>query len=177
MSSDNGHDENYDDDFDQEVSKSELKREMLRYQVLGEKLCELPTNRWPKLPISETLRIAMEESRRITKHEARRRHFQYIGKVMRNEDIDAINIALDMMDPSSELYGRRIRQQELWRTRLVERSEALNEFIEEYPFIDRQILRNLVRNAQKEMQQTPPKPGTNYKKLFQLIRQTVSAED
>ena len=34
-----------------------------------------------------------------------------------------------------------------------------------------QQLRNLVRNAQKEMNQEPPKPGSSYKKLFQLVRE------
>ena len=81
----------YDSEDDEDfVSKSELKREMQRYQELGETLCDLPHNRWPDLPISDTLRAALEESRRIGKHEARRRHFQYVGKLMRDEDIDAL---------------------------------------------------------------------------------------
>ena len=161
----------YDSEDDEDfVSKSELKREMQRYQELGETLCDLPHNRWPDLPISDTLRAALEESRRIGKHEARRRHFQYVGKLMRDEDIDAIQEAVDLLDPSSEAYGRRTRQLEQWRTRLVEDADALPLFLDEYPDTDRQQLRNLVRNAQKEMSQKPPKPGTGYKKLFQLIK-------
>ena len=152
------------------VSKSEMKREMERFQALGELLCGLAPNKWPTLPISDTLLAGLEESKRIGKHEAKRRHYQYIGKLMRTEDIDAIQEALDLMDPSSEAYGRKKRQQEQWRTRLINDGKALNEFIGLYPQVDRQQLRNLIRNAQKEMASEPPKPGTGFKKLFQLIK-------
>ena len=157
-----------DDDF---VSKSELKREAQRFQDLGKTLTELPNNKWKELPISENLYNALVENARLKQNEAKRRHLQYIGKVMRNEDCEAIQDALDLLDPSSEAYGRRIRQQELWRTRLVSDPNGLNAFIEEHPTVDRQQLRNLVRNAQKEMSSEPPKPGTSYKKLFQLIKE------
>ncbi|MAR01811.1 MAG: hypothetical protein CMI00_14895 [Oceanospirillaceae bacterium] len=165
----------YDSDDDEDfVSKSELKREMQRYQDLGETLCNLPPNRWPGLPVSDTLRNALEESRRIGKHEARRRHFQYVGKLMRDENIDAIQEAVDLLDPSSEAYGRRTKQYEQWRTRLIDKPQALSEFLDEFPETDRQQLRNLVRNAQKEMSQQPPKPGTSYKKLYQLIKDSMA---
>lgn len=164
----------YEDDEDF-ISKSELKREMHRFQELGEKLAALSPEKWTTMPMTETLKNALQESRRVTKHEARRRHFQYIGKVMRHEDVDALQEALDLLDPSSELYGRRIRQLEQWRTRLVEDSNALNDFIDEHPAVDRQQLRNLVRNAQKEMQQEPPKPGSGYKKLFQFLKEEIAA--
>ncbi|TNC92575.1 ribosome biogenesis factor YjgA [Thalassolituus sp.] len=164
----------YEDDEDF-ISKSELKREMHRFQELGEKLAALSPEKWASMPMTETLKNALQESRRVTKHEARRRHFQYIGKVMRHEDVDALQEALDLLDPSSELYGRRIRQLEQWRTRLVEDSNALNDFIDEHPAVDRQQLRNLVRNAQKEMQQEPPKPGSGYKKLFQFLKEEIAA--
>ncbi|WP_300426271.1 ribosome biogenesis factor YjgA [uncultured Thalassolituus sp.] len=164
----------YEDDEDF-ISKSELKREMHRFQELGEKLAALSPEKWATMPMTETLKNALQESRRVTKHEARRRHFQYIGKVMRHEDVDALQEALDLLDPSSELYGRRIRQLEQWRTRLVEDSNALNDFIDEHPAVDRQQLRNLVRNAQKEMQQEPPKPGSGYKKLFQFLKEEIAA--
>ncbi|MAE33847.1 MAG: hypothetical protein CMH97_01075 [Oceanospirillaceae bacterium] len=164
-----------DDDIEYElVSKTEMKREMQRYQDLGETLCNLSPAKWSDLPVTDVLMAALEESRRIKKHEARRRHFQYIGKLMRSEDIDAIQEAIDMLDPSSEAFGRRIGQLEQWRNRLINDGKAMNEFLDTYPDTDRQQLRNLVRNAQKEMQAEPPKPGTAFKKLFQLIKEIDS---
>lgn len=163
-----------DDDF-QEISKSELKREAHRHQALGKKLAELNPKKWRDLPISENLYNALVENNRLTQNEAKRRHLQYIGKVMRDENIEAIQAGLDLLDPSSEVYGRRIRQQEMWRSRLVADEAGLNAFIEEFPDVDRQQLRNLVRNAQKEMSTEPPKPGTNYKKLFQFIKEQMDS--
>lgn len=161
-------DTDYEDDG--QISKSELKREAHRHQDLGKRLTELNASKWKELPITETLFNALVENARLKQHEAKRRHMQYIGRLMRDEDVDAIQARIDLFDPSSEAYGRRIRQQELWRTRLVNDANALNAFIEEFPEVDRQALRNLVRNAQKEMSTEPPKPGTGYKKLFQFIK-------
>ncbi|WP_028293184.1 ribosome biogenesis factor YjgA [Oceanobacter kriegii] len=152
------------------VSKSEMKREMERWQALGEKLTQLPESLWKQLPISDTLLAALNESKRIKQFGARKRHLNYIGKVMRDEDVDAIQQFVDMQDPSSEAYGRRQGQLEMWRNRLLADGKALNEFIEQYPQVDRQQLRNLVRNAQKEVQGENGKPGKSYKALFQLIK-------
>lgn len=165
-------DTDYEDDG--QISKSELKREAHRHQDLGKRLTELNASKWKELPITETLFNALVENARLKQHEAKRRHMQYIGRLMRDEDVEAIQARIDLFDPSSEAYGRRIRQQELWRTRLVNDPNALNAFIEEFPEVDRQALRNLVRNAQKEMSTEPPKPGTGYKKLFQFIKDQMA---
>ncbi|MCY0965544.1 ribosome biogenesis factor YjgA [Parathalassolituus penaei] len=167
----------YEDDYqDDEVSKSAVKREMERWQKLGERLTELNQSVWAQMPISETLRVALEENKRHKQHGARRRHLQYIGRLMRDENVDAIQEKLDLMDPSSEAYGRRQRQFELWRTRLVNEPDSLNEYIELNPEVDRQQLRNLVRNAQKEVAGENGRPGTAFKKLFQFIKGEASED-
>lgn len=165
-----------DEDDIEYVSKTEMKREMQRFHTLAERICDLPTASWSKIPGTETLHSAMRESRKIKKADARRRHFQYMGKVLQDEDYEAIKHAIDMLDPSTEVFGRRTGQLEQWRTRLIEDSNSLKVFLDEYPTADIQQLRNVVRNAQKEMQSEPPKPGTNYKKLFQLIKEIIPAE-
>ena len=157
-----------DEDF---ISKSEIKREMHRYQELGETLAKLAPAAWQAMPISERLMDALLESRRITQNEARRRHVQYLGKLMRDENIEAIQEAMDLLDPSSEAYGRKIRQLELWRQKLIDDNNSLNAYIERHPAVDRQQLRNLVRNARKEVAPADAKPGNHYKKLFQFLRQ------
>jgi len=164
----------YPDDEIEYVSKSEMKREAHRWQELGKRLTELNAAKWKELPISETLYNALVENARLKQHEAKRRHMQYIGRLVGDENMDAIQAKLDLFDPSSQAYGRRIRQQEMWRTRLVSDNDGLNAFIEEFPAVDRQQLRNLVRNAQKEMSSEPPKPGTSYKKLFQFIKEQMT---
>ena len=155
------------------VSKSEMKREMERLQQLGKRLTELNTGQWQTLTISDVLHAALVESKRLKNHEAKRRHMQYIGKLMRDENWELIQQQVDLLDPSSEAYGRRIGQMEKWRERLIKDPKAMNAFIDEYPDVDRQHLRNLIRNASKEMSSEPAKPGSGYKKLFQFIKETM----
>jgi len=153
------------------VSKSEMKRDMTELQKLGEQILELSKAKQAKLPLSDRMLAAIDEYHRIGKNEAKRRHLQYVGKVMRDEDDEAIREALELLDPSSEAYGRIQKQQEQWRTRLVSDTNAMNQFIEQFPQVDRQQLRTLVRNASKEMNSEPPKPGSNFKKLFKFIKE------
>lgn len=155
------------------VSKSEMKREMERLLKLGEQLSELPASLWEIFGLSDTLIAALEESKRIKQHGAKKRHLHYIGKLMREEDKDAIQHQLDLLDPSSEAYGRRQRQMEMWRTRLLQDDQSLQEFIEQHPDVDRQQLRNLVRSARKasgENQLSTPAA----KKLFQFIKEITN---
>lgn len=165
-------------DIDEEeiiyVSKSEMKREAQRMHDLGKILTELNAERRAQLPISDMLKQALTENTRLKSHEAKRRHLNYVAKIIWREDIDAIHAALDLFDPSSESYGRIQKQQEMWRKRLVQDPQSVQEFIEHYPTVDRQQLRNLVRNAQKEMQAQPSKPGSNYRKLFQFLKPYIA---
>ena len=159
-----------DEDDIEYVSKSELKRDAQRMRDLGQTLIDLKKSLWADLPVSDTLRHAMDVSLRISSHEAKRRHLQFIGKALRSEDLDAINEYLALQDSSSEEYGRIQKQQEMWREKLVKDDAALNAFIEHHPNVDRQQLRNLVRNAQKELAANPEKPSSSYRKLFQFIK-------
>lgn len=171
MTTHNEHDDFSPDEPEYElVSKSEMKREMERLLKLGEKLTELPAAQWGVFNLSVTLMAALAESKRIKQHGAKKRHLHYIGKLMREEDSEAIQHQLDMKDPSSEAYGRKQRQIEMWRTRLLQEDQALADFIEQFPQIDRQQLRNLVRNARKPSGNNPlATPAA--KKLFQFVKE------
>ncbi|MBM95713.1 MAG: hypothetical protein CMI09_07695 [Oceanospirillaceae bacterium] len=170
MTTDHEHDDFSPEEPEYElVSKSEMKREMERLYQLGERLSELSPEQWNKFDLSDGLYAALEESKRIKQHGARKRHLHYIGKLMRDEDEQAIRLQLDLLDPSSEAYGRQQRQYEMWRSQLMEDDQAMQKFIDRYPTVDRQQLRNLVRNARKSTGDNPlATPGA--KKLFQFIK-------
>ncbi len=145
---------NENDQFEDEYlgpSKSQVKREMHALQDLGKFICELPKKQLVNVPLSDTMLVAIEEWYRLKKHEAKRRHLQYVGKIMRTEDLEAVQLALDKMNPSSDVYNRVLHQQERWRERLIaEGNEALNEFCAEFEVTEVQHLRQLIRNAIKE---------------------------
>jgi len=165
MSKDNA----FDDDLTPEISKSQIKREMLALQALGKKLTELKPAQLEKMPIGECLMKAVKESYNIQQREAKRRHLHFIGKLMRAEDEEAIQYALDQFDSSSLRYAQELHLVEVWRERLINGdTESLTAFIEEKPEVNVQLLRQLIRNAQKDLSQE--KNTGAAKKLFKFIR-------
>ncbi len=158
---------------DELKSKSRLKREMHALQDLGKRMLDLSDEKLQTLPISETLRAAVVESRRIRQNEARRRHLQYVGKVIRQEDDpEALRRAVEAFDAGSEEHTRRHHLTERWRDRMIaEGNPSVAGFIESCPGADVQHLRNLVRNAQKEVS-TGKNTGQG-RKLFRYLRECI----
>ncbi len=164
--------EHLEDDFTEEKSKSQIKREFLALQDLGDRLAGLKPDILNRMPLNNALRKALEESARHTKHIARKRHNQYLGKLLRGHDIEAIQQVLDNFDSASREYNNRFHQLERWRERLLdEGDEALQELMQEYPEIDSQHVRGLVRQAQHE--RAREKPPTAARKLFKYLREVA----
>lgn len=130
-------------------SKSQVKRAMHEKQALGERLCTLSRKLRQQLPASESLQAAFQEYDRIPSKEARRRHLQYIGKLMRNEDIDALIHSLNLLDPNSDLQGQISLEAQRWQQRFLEpnRKEVITQFINQFSETDRQTLLMLSRKA------------------------------
>lgn len=160
----------FEDDFSDEKSKSQIKREFLALQDMGARLAEMKPELLARLPLNDTLRKALAESAKHTKHIARKRHNQYLGKLLRSHDIDAIQQVLDQFDTSTREYNNRFHQLERWRDRLIdEGDDALQELMLEYPDIDSQHIRGLVRHAQHE--RAREKPPAAARKLFRYLRE------
>ncbi|MEX2474941.1 ribosome biogenesis factor YjgA [Marinobacter sp.] len=154
-------------------SKSQMKRDMHALQNLGKRMLELSNDQLETLTISSTLRAAIEESRRIRQNEAKRRHLQFIGKVIRQEDDpDGLKRAIDAFDAGSEEHTRRQHLSERWRDRMIsEGDSAVGEFVAYCPGADIQHLRNLARNARKDLDKQ--KNTGQAKKLFRYLRECI----
>ncbi|MBD5771696.1 ribosome biogenesis factor YjgA [Marinomonas colpomeniae] len=153
-------------------SKSQIKREMDALQEVGKKLLSLSKNQLKKIEMSDTLKDAIIESGRIKQNEAKRRHLQYIGRVMRTEDHETIAQRVALLDTTSAAYNKLFRQIEIKRDSLIGENskEALSKYLDENPNIDDiQLLRQLIRQSQKEVSQESK--TTNRKKLFSLLRE------
>ena len=163
---------NFDDQEPEAPSKSQLKREMHALQGLGSELVELKDSQLNTIELPQDLYNAIIEMRKITKNEARRRHMQFIGKLMRNADGDAIAEGLARLRTKSDLYVQQQHLAEQWRDRLLgAESGALEAFISQYPAVEIQHLRQLIRQAQKEQSQN--KPPAHARKLFRYVRDTL----
>lgn len=134
------------EEFDDRPSKSEIKREMHALQALAQRLVDLTPNQLSKVPMPEVLEIGVKDAQRFKK-EAKRRQMQYLGKVMRKLDPAPIEAALAEFDAASADSINRMRALEQWREKLIESDSALTEFLDQYPHIDAQPMRQLIRNA------------------------------
>ncbi|AOE83615.1 ribosome biogenesis factor YjgA [Pseudomonas sp. TCU-HL1] len=164
-----------DDDFSGEKSKTQVKRELHALQELGERLTTFKADVLAKLPLTDALQKALAEAPKHKAHVARKRHIQYIGKLMREQDIEAIVGLIDQLDSSTREYNERFHALERWRDRLIEGGDAaLESFVADYPDTDRQHLRGLIRHAQHEAAHN--KPPAAARKVFKYIRDLDEAK-
>ncbi|WHQ75957.1 ribosome biogenesis factor YjgA [Pantoea sp. Lij88] len=156
------------------VSKSEIKRDAEELKRLGAELVELGKNSLDKIPLDERLRTEVELAQRIKK-EGRRRQLQLIGKLLRSIDVEPIRVALDKLNNRHNQQVALFHKLEMLRDRLIEQGdEAMSDVIALYPEADRQQLRSMIRNAQKE--KTGNKPPKSARQIFQYLRELAEAK-
>ena len=167
--------EDEDDDEIIWVSKSEIKRDAEELKRLGVELVELGKNALEKMPLDDDLRAAIELAQKIKK-EGRRRQLQLVGKMMRSRDVEPIRQALDKLKNRHNQQVSLFHKLEALRDRLVEEGdEAISEVLRLYPEADRQQLRVLIRNAQKE--KAANKPPKSYRQIFSYLRELAESQD
>lgn len=151
------------------VSKSEIKRDAEELKRLGAELVDLGKNSLDKIPLDERLRTEIELAQRIKK-EGRRRQLQLIGKLLRSIDVEPIRTALDKLKNRHNQQVALFHKLEMLRDRLIEEGdEAMTDVLALYPQADRQQLRSMIRNAQKE--KAGNKPPKSARQIFQYLRE------
>ena len=156
------------------VSKTEMKRDMEELQKLGEELVGLKPSVLEKFPLSEDLAEAIHDAQRF-KNEARRRQLQRIGKLMRYEDPEPIQAALDRVRNKHSQATAALHKLEQLRDRIVEEGDAaITDAVELYPTVDRQRLRQLARQAAKEKK--AGKPAKAFREIFQVLKELEEEE-
>jgi len=124
------------------------------------------------IEMGDRLRREILEARRITSRSALRRQIRLIGKLMRAADVDVIADALADSGKQSVERERAFLMLERWRNRmLAEGDPAVHDFAQEHPEVDRQRLRQLVRQARKEA--GTPKGAKTLKALFKALREAA----
>jgi ribosome-associated protein len=155
---------------DEFVSKTRRKQEMHALQALGAALVELPLSQLDRIDLPERLGAAVREAHRVSSHEGKRRHLQYIGKLMRSIDPEPIRAALGELQGHAAAARARHRRVEQWRDRLLGDDAALTEFAREHANADLQALRTLIRNARKEI--AGNRDPHAQRALFRVLRET-----
>ncbi|MEA5097492.1 MAG: ribosome biogenesis factor YjgA [Burkholderiaceae bacterium] len=167
----------FDEEYDR-PSKSQKKRDMLALQKLGEQLVEEPRERVLRVPLPDDLRDAILECQSIRGHEGRRRQMQFIGKKMRGLDeqqVAAIQQTISKWRGQSKAETARMHALEKQRERLLADDNALTNLLTEYPQVDAQQLRALIRNARKEQEQSKPPKAS--REIFQILKTLQTPQD
>lgn len=151
-------------------SKTQRKQQMEELQTLGEELVALSTDRVKKIDIPEALRDAVRAAQRMLRpDEAKRRQMQYIGKIMRNVEVEPIRAALALVRGESAGETAKLHRLERLRTELLADEKVASEIAQLYPAVDLQHLRSLRRAALKEQEQN--KAPRSYRAIFQLLKE------
>ena len=162
-------------EFEQEYdrpSKSQLKRDMTALQKLGAELIAEPRERVKRVPMPEDVRDAILECQQITDHEGRRRQLQYVGKKMRtleDEEVALIRKTIDSWKQPSRAETAAMHAIERRRDKLLADDNALTDLRAQYPDLDVQQMRTMIRNARRE--QAENRPPKAYREIFQALKQ------
>ncbi|HTN50672.1 MAG TPA: ribosome biogenesis factor YjgA [Burkholderiaceae bacterium] len=165
-------------DADGTPSKSQRKRDMHALQALGAELVRLRREQLDRLDLPDELREAVEFAHRVTSHEARRRHMQYLGKLMRQVDADTIRAGIAGVTGESRAAVAQMHLAERWRERLLEDDAALTEFLAGHPGADVQWLRAAIRAARRERaaERAPRQARELYRWLHGQLRDRAAHE-
>jgi len=152
-------------------SKSARKRHMLRLQAMGESLLTLSDRQLAHIPIEDQqLLAAIRECRQIRSNSARKRHLQLIGKLMRSVDTASIEKALLSLHNVKQQSALAHQQLEQLREDILATGPSGVELaMTRFPDADRQQLRQLVLQHQREIQRH--KPPAASRKLFRYLKE------
>lgn len=167
----NDYDDELNDDSEEDIiiSKSQQKREAEEAQKLGEDLLKLDVKSQKSITLPEDLSKALDDARRIKAHGALKRQVQYIGKIMRKLDLEPIRAEYEKIQNHYSKDIRHLHLLETWRDRLLDEGDkALEELIDDAPDVDRQHLRQLIRQATKEKKLN--KPPKSARDIFQYLK-------
>lgn len=156
------------------VSKTRRKQEMHALQEIGEALVALTEAQLAELELPEKLLDAVLLARRIQKFGALRRQLQYVGRLMRDVDSEAIAAQLEAWKGTSREAAARLHLLERWRDRLIAEDGAMADLVAACPECDVQHLRALVRNARRE--QALGSTPKSARELFQALKAVLPEE-
>ncbi len=150
-------------------NKTAIKREMLELRDLGKQMIEMRSDWLDTIPMADQLRKEIIKAKKFKKG-ALRRQLIFIEKLMREEDAEQIKKSIDeCLQPHKEDTDR-FHQLEEWRDALVgEDNNLMEELLGRFVTLDRQHVRQLIRNIAKEAKlKKPPKSS---RALFRYLKE------
>jgi len=150
-------------EFDSRTQKKHYAHSMVD---LAHKLAEMKHSIMIELPINESIIDAIVSSKKINSNIARKRHFQFIGKLLLKTDHQAVIDALESQERDHEAGLIRQPFLQMWQERVLEDNDVMTTLYETHDHGDIQTLRQLVRAASKDNANTKK----NRRKVFEHLR-------
>ena len=158
-------------DKDSVISKTELKKDSKKIQEFGRRISELTINNIEAFKFPSNIYEATVDLKNIKSNSAKKRQVQYLGKLLREMDLTDAFLIMKQLKVSSQKEIQRNHIIEDWRDKLLSNNDSITQFVDEYPKIDRQSLRQTISNAQKDNKS--PKYS---RQLFKLIKDIIMAK-
>jgi ribosome-associated protein len=151
-------------------NKTQIKKDMAVLFALGEEISELSETQIKTLELPDNIHKAVIQVAGMPHKGARKRLLKYIAGQLHKIDVTPMQDKLARMKNNSAHAVREHHIVERWRDRLIaEGNEALTELFDEQPHADRQQLRQLIRNAQKEAEAA--KPPRSSRLLYRYLKE------
>ena len=150
-------------------SKTQLKQDATDLQQLGQKLTSYSSAVLRKLSLNGVVISALEEFNRLpNSHGARRRQLQFIGKLMRNLDYDAVMKSIDDLESGHLRKKKKPSAAKLLCEAILESGDAeINVALEQYPQLNRQTIRQLYREHNRAAETSRDKFKTKLQNYLQ----------
>lgn len=153
------------------ISNTKLKQAQKDIEEVGKKIVELPLSQINSFNFPKPLHDAIITARGFS-HSAYNRQLKFIRKLLAKEDMDAVQHTLNLFTLKASKDNAIFNKLEVWRDKLIAGDDSIIDSIAEINYdVDRQYIRQLVKNAQKEARQE--KPIKSGKLLFKYLRETV----
>jgi ribosome-associated protein len=174
----------YDDEAEEyyavRPNKTQIKKDLAVIFAMSEEMANLSAGQLTMLELPENIYKAVVEASAMPHKGARKRLLKFITGQLHKIDINPILEKLSRIQNKSAHAVREHHVVERWRDRLIaEGNDALNALLDEQPHADRQLLRQLLRNAQKEAQAGKPPKSSRllYRQLKELFQLDGEADD
>lgn len=161
-------------------SRSRKKRESAAAQKIGESLAALPESALQRLNLPAELFAAIGDWKKFPGHEAKRRQMQFIGRVMRDMDLEELQGKLDALLAPGLSEKELFHRVETYRDMLLRLEDAeldaeLGRFASEYAKAPVAKVKHLILAARIEKRKkSPPKA---YRELFRLLKALIGSRN
>jgi ribosome-associated protein len=156
-------------------NKTQIKKDMAVLFALSEEMSELSATQLKYLELPDNINKAVVEVSGMPHKGARKRLLKFITGQLNKIDVEPVLEKLARMKNKSAHAVREHHIVERWRDKLIAGgNDALTELLNEQPHADRQQLRQLLRNAQKEAEAA--KPPKSSRLLYRYLKDLFKVE-